>query len=122
MKTREQAVAEKGAWGNADTMSDNPLDELQGGISEAWTVAEELQGDISKDSGMAELTKPHYAWTLVDEAIHRSNNYAEANLEIVATLRREEGMTMYAVLKNAYETGFLNGFEHKFDQTNYEEK
>ena len=61
-------------------------------------------------------------WTLVDEAIHRANNYADANLEIVGNLRREEGMTMRAVLQNAYETGFLNGFEHKFDQTNYEEK
>ena len=34
MKTREQAVAEKGAWGNPDTMSANPNDELQGELKE----------------------------------------------------------------------------------------
>ena len=61
-------------------------------------------------------------WTVADEAIHRGGNYAEANLEIVATLRKEEGMTMYAILKNAYQEGFMHGFTHKFDQTNYEEK
>lgn len=61
-------------------------------------------------------------WTIEDEAIHRGANYAEANLEQIAMLRKEEGMTLFAVLKNAYQEGFLHGFEHKFDQTNYEEK
>jgi hypothetical protein len=63
-----------------------------------------------------------YPWTVADEAIHRGANYAEANLEIVAMLRKDEGMTMFAVLKNAYQEGFMHGFTHKFDQTNYEEK
>jgi len=62
------------------------------------------------------------AWTINDEAIHRGGNYADANLEIIAELRKEKNMTMYAILKNAYQEGFLHGFEHKFDQTNYEEK
>ena len=56
-----------------------------------------------------------YPWTVADEAIHRGHNYAEANLEIVATLRKEEGMPMYAILKNAYQEGFMHGFAHKFD-------
>ena len=92
--------------GIADTMSDNPLDELQGDI---------------KDSGMAELTKHHYKWSVADEAIHRANNYAEKNLPIMFELRKE-GATLHSILKNAYQEGFLHGFMHKFDQTNYEEK
>jgi hypothetical protein len=62
-----------------------------------------------------------YPWTVADEAIHRGANYAEANLEIVAMLRKDEGMTMFAVLKNAYQEGFMHGFTHKFDDTNYEQ-
>ena len=61
-------------------------------------------------------------WSINNEAIYRSNNYAQANLEIVDTLRREEGMTLSAVLKNAYQEGFLHGFAHKFDEHNYEEQ
>jgi hypothetical protein len=60
-------------------------------------------------------------WTVADEAIHRGGNYAETNLEIVAMLRKDEGMTLFAVLKNAYQEGFLHGFAHKFDDTNYEQ-
>ena len=61
-------------------------------------------------------------WTVADEAIHRGGNYADANLEIIAELRKEKNMTMYAILKNAYQEGFLHGFAHKFDDNNYEEK
>jgi hypothetical protein len=61
-------------------------------------------------------------WSLYDEASHRGGNYADANLEIIAELRKEKNITMYALLKNAYQEGFLHGFAHKFDQTNYEEK
>jgi hypothetical protein len=61
-------------------------------------------------------------WSINDEAIHRGANYAEHNLEIVATLRQEQAMTMFAVLKNAYQEGFLHGFAHKFDEHNYEEQ
>lgn len=75
-----------------------------------------------EDDGTITDRTQTFAWTIQDEAIHRGNNYAEHNLEIVADLRREQGMTMYAVLKNAYQEGFLHGFEHKFDNTNYEEK
>jgi hypothetical protein len=67
------------------------------------------------------INESTYPWTVADEAIHRGANYAEHNLEIVATLRREEGMTMFAVLKNAYQEGFMHGFTHKFDDTNYEQ-
>jgi hypothetical protein len=68
------------------------------------------------------INESTYPWTVADEAIHRGGNYADANLEIIAELRKEKNVTMYAILKNAYEQGFLHGFEHKFDQTNYEEK
>jgi len=94
--------------GIADTMSDNPLDELQ--------------GDMGEDSGMAELTKYHYKWTLADEAIHRGNNYAEKHAKAHLDAVRYKEATMYAILKNAYQEGFMHGFEHKFDDNNYEEK
>jgi hypothetical protein len=61
-------------------------------------------------------------WTIADEAIHRGHNYATANTLIMQDLKREEGMTLHAMLKNAYQEGFLHGFEHKFDNNNYEEK
>jgi hypothetical protein len=61
-------------------------------------------------------------WTIHDEAIHRGMNYATANEKIIAELRRDEGVRLHAILKNAYQEGFLHGFEHKFDNTNYEEK
>ena len=61
-------------------------------------------------------------WSIHDEASHRGNNYAKHWIEETKVLMRDEGMTLHAVLKNAYQEGFLHGFEHKFDQTNYEEK
>lgn len=61
-------------------------------------------------------------WSINDEAIHRGTNYAADNLHLIKQLMQDEGMSFHAVLKNAYQEGFLHGFEHKFDQTNYEEK
>jgi len=61
-------------------------------------------------------------WSINDEAIHRGYNYAEHNKDLIKELMRDEGMPFHAVLKQAYVEGFLHGFEHKFDQTNYEEK
>jgi hypothetical protein len=61
-------------------------------------------------------------WSIQDEAIHRGNNYAECWAKDIKELMRDEGVSMHAILKNAYQEGFLHGFEHKFDQTNYEEK
>ena len=69
-----------------------------------------------------ELEKYHkrvVAWTVQDEAIHRGNNYAE-HMEKQITALREDGVTMYALLKTAYQEGFLHGFEHKFEDTHYE--
>jgi hypothetical protein len=60
-------------------------------------------------------------WSINDEAIHRGVNYADFWIAETKELMRE-GMSLEAVLKNAYQEGFLHGFEHKFDQTNYEEK
>ena len=60
-------------------------------------------------------------WTLRDEAIHRGHNYAEEVADEMAQAMRE-GMNFHAVIKQAFEDGFLTGFAHKFDNTNYEEK
>lgn len=88
--------------GNPDTMSANPNDELQGKLTEREFVER----------------KP--AWTVTDEAIHRGYNYAE---EMVKFYNEQDFLvSMHAKLKQAYQEGFLHGFEHKFDQTNYEEK
>ena len=61
-----------------------------------------------------------FKWTVADEAIHRGNNYADATEPLIRTELR--GISIHAILKNAYQEGFLHGFEHKFDNTNYEEK
>jgi hypothetical protein len=103
MKTREQAVAEKGAWGNPDTMSTNPKE------------------DNMKDNELEKYHKRVVAWTVQDEAIHRGHNYAD-HIEKQLTALREDGATLHALLKNAFTDGFLYGFEHKFDDTHYEEK
>ena len=59
-------------------------------------------------------------WSIQDEAIHRGYNYAdywEKNYH-----PNDNMPSLHAMLKNAYQEGFLHGFAHKFDQTNYEEK
>jgi len=61
-------------------------------------------------------------WTINDEAIHRGMNYADATEPMLREIMKDEHVSMHAMLKNAYQEGFLHGFEHKFDQTNYEEK
>jgi hypothetical protein len=60
-------------------------------------------------------------WTIEDEAILRAYNYAVAKLDICKELLNEGG-SLEVMLKQAYQQGFLNGFGHKFDNTNYEEK
>ena len=62
-----------------------------------------------------------FQWSIQDEATHRGYNYGVSKHEIIKELLRE-GASLEAVLKNAYQEGFLHGFEHKFDNTNYEEK
>lgn len=61
-------------------------------------------------------------WTVADEAIHRGMNYAKDMEANYLVLKQEKNITLHAMLKQAYQEGFLHGFEHKFDQTNYEEK
>ena len=61
------------------------------------------------------------AWSIRDEATHRGVKYTEEVYdEVVQSIR--EGMSFHAVIKQAFEDGFLNGFTHKFDDNNYEEK
>ena len=59
-------------------------------------------------------------WSIQDEAIHRGMNYATEMMEVYKQM--DEFISMKAKLKNAYQEGFLHGFEHKFDNNNYEEK
>ena len=60
-------------------------------------------------------------WSIRDEAIHRGYNYSEEIYEEMVQAMRD-GMSLKAVLKQAFEDGFLTGFAHKFDNTNYEEQ
>jgi hypothetical protein len=77
--------------------------------------------DITQeDDGTITDKTSTYPWTVADEAIHRGANYAEHNLETVSLLRKEQGMTMFAILKNAYQEGFMHGFTHRFDDHSYE--
>jgi hypothetical protein len=59
-------------------------------------------------------------WSINDEAIHRGANYAEKHAKANLDLARYKEATVFAILKNAYQEGFLHGFEHKFDDHNYE--
>ena len=61
------------------------------------------------------------AWSINDEAIHRGHNYAEQHAKAHLDAVRYKEATMHAILRNAYQEGFLHGFEHKFDDTNYEQ-
>ena len=73
-----------------------------------------------KDNELEKYHKRVVAWTVQDEAIHRGYNYAdywEKNYH-----PNDNMPSLHAMLKNAYQEGFLHGFAHKFDQTNYEEK
>ena len=63
-----------------------------------------------------------FKWSVYDEASHRGNNYADFWIAETKELMQDEGMTLHSVMKQAYLQGFIRGFEHKFDQTNYEEK
>ena len=99
MKTREQAVAEKGAWGNPDTMSANPKE------------------DNMKDNELEQYHKRVFAWTLLDEAIHRGMNYSDHTMKIL--MNQDWKPLLHTLLKEAYQQGFLHGFEHKFDNHNY---
>ena len=60
-------------------------------------------------------------WTINDEAIHRGFNYAEQHAKAHQDLVRYKDATVHAVLKNAYQEGFLHGIAHKVDDVNYEE-
>ena len=77
---------------------------------------------MSGDHNMRTFNTYNGKWSINDEAIHRGVNYAKDKHEEFILLMREQGVPLHAVLKNAYQEGFLHGFEHKFDQTNYEEK
>ena len=65
-------------------------------------------------------TSVNTAWSIQDEAIHRGNNYAEVTEPMLKELMKDEHISVHAMLKNAYQEGFLHGFAHKFDDTNYE--
>ena len=86
-------------------------------------MKKKILADLTQeDDGTVTDRTQTFAWTIQDEAIHRGVNFAEVKSLEYQMLMHDEGMTFEAVLKNAYQEGFLHGFEHKFDNTNYEEK
>ena len=84
--------------GNPDTMSANPKDRG-------------LKVDIK-----GKVVQPP-AWTLTDEAIHRGMNYSDHTMKIL--MNQDWKPLLHTLLKEAYQQGFLHGFEHKFDNHNY---
>jgi hypothetical protein len=75
---------------------------------------------MSGDHNMRTFNTYNGKWSINDEAIHRGVNYAD--IWVKRYNEQDFQVPMYAKLKQAYEMGFIHGFEHKFDQTNYEEK
>ena len=75
---------------------------------------------IEEDDGTVTDRTQTFAWTINDEAIHRGNNYAEQHAKLNQDAVRYKEATVHAILKNAYQEGFLHGFAHKFDDVNYE--
>ena len=63
-------------------------------------------------------TSVNTAWSIQDEAIHRGVNYADHTMGIL--IGQDWQPLVHTLLKEAYQQGFLHGFEHKFDDTNYE--
>ena len=73
-----------------------------------------------KDDELEKYHKRVVAWTVQDEAIHRGMNYSDHTMKIL--MNQDWKPLLHTLLKEAYQQGFLHGFEHKFDDTNYEEK
>ena len=51
--------------------------------------------------------------TMLDIARIQAHNYADENEDLVVMLRQDEGMSIHAILKNAYQMGFMGGFTYK---------
>jgi hypothetical protein len=58
--------------------------------------------------------------TIQDEARNQGYAYGYEKHEIIKELWMQ-GASLEGILKQAYQEGFLKGFAHKFDNTNYEE-
>lgn len=51
--------------------------------------------------------------TLLDIARIQAHNYADNQEEIVEMLQHDEGVSLHAILKNAYQQGFMGGFTYR---------
>lgn len=51
--------------------------------------------------------------TLLDKARIKAHDYADDNEDTVVMLRQDEGVSIHAILKNAYQQGYLDGMKFK---------
>ena len=51
--------------------------------------------------------------TLLEKARLNAHNYADDHEDTVVMLRQDEGMSIHAILKNAYQNGYIDGFKLK---------
>lgn len=51
--------------------------------------------------------------TLLEKARVKAHDYADDNEDTVVILRQDEGMSIHAILKNAYQQGYLDGFKFR---------
>lgn len=51
--------------------------------------------------------------TMLDWASIKAHDYADDNEDTFVMLRQDEGISMHAILKNAYQAGFVAGFTYK---------
>ena len=51
--------------------------------------------------------------TMLEKARVKAHDYADDHEDTVVMLRQDEGMSIHAILKNAYQQGYLDGFKYR---------
>lgn len=51
--------------------------------------------------------------TMLDRARIKAHDFADKYEDSFVMLRQDEGMSIHAILKNAYQNGFLDGFKYR---------
>ena len=51
--------------------------------------------------------------TMLDIARIQAHNYADDHEDTIVMLRQDEGMSIHAILKNAFQQGYMAGFTYK---------
>ena len=65
------------------------------------------------EDGYGGNNDPQDNLTIQNEAIKRGNAYADKEEETVEMLRHDEGVSLHAIIKNAYQDGFLKGVAYR---------